>query len=472
MKKRYSTMLWTGSDEAYEVYASACERALTLDASAYAAEIASSEESLLTVVNGVGVIPIQGVLTDQDAWYNDLLGLVSYSRIQEALARAIADPSVHEVLLDVSSPGGGVNGITETVDAMEALVKSKPVSVFAESVMCSGAVWLTSPVKNKYVGVLACIGSVGVVCKHREISKMLAEAGITETVIRAGEFKQIVNGSEPLNAKSEKVLQDSVDYTYKFFVQTIADHMGITYEKANTMAEGREFTGQQAVDIGLATAVSTFDKVFSELQLRVQKKNKNKQDGGETGMKKRYALTAAEALTAAAEGINLEASADEGEAPTPEEVAAADLLAEQQSAEASNQLAEGAAELIVVEAEPTAMDLLKAQAVEKDEQIFALKTELVSAKAEAGEMASFKAIAAKSISNMTVALGGSAVDLSAASASEIVAQHVATSARFVSEFKVGGVGATSSQEDDIAPVKVAATASRLELVKSKMAVRA
>lgn len=467
MKKKYSAQAWAGTDEAYEIFASAQERARTLDASAYPSAVAISEDTLLEIHGNVGVIQIKGVLTDQDNWYNERLGLIAYPKIQEAVFGAIANPLVHEVLLDVGSPGGTVNGITEMTAAIAALVKAKPTTVFAESCMCSGAVWMTSPVKNQYVGALATVGSIGVVAKHREVSKMMADAGIKETVVRAGAYKQIVNSSEPLNAVSEKVLQDSVDYVYGIFVQTIADYKGISYEKANLMAEGQEFTGQQAVDVGLVTAVSTFDEVFTKIQSRVNKNNPNQ---GGAGMKKKYAMTEAVALAAAASGVLLDASATDAAAtPTPEEVAAAALLAEQQSAEATAQAAQ--TEETSEVPEPTAMDLLKAQAVEKDEQIFALKTELVGAKAEAGEMAALKEIAAKSISNMTVALGGSAVDLSAASASEIVAQHVATSARFVSEFKVGGVGATSSQEDDIAPVKVAATASRLELVKSKMVVK-
>ena len=465
MKKKYTAQLWAGSDEAYEIFASAQERALTLDAAAYPSAVAISEDTLLELHGNLGVIQIKGVLTDREAWFNEYFGLISYSKIQEALYQAVANPAVHEILLDVGSPGGTVNGITGMADAVATAAAAKPMTVFAESCMCSGAIWLTVPVKNQFVGALATIGSIGVVAKHTETSKMMADMGVTTTVVRAGAFKQLVNSSEPLTAESKKVLQDSVDYAYGIFLQTIADYKGITCEKVDTqMAQGKEFTGQQAVDAGLVTAVSTFDEVFTTIQNRV---NKNNPNNGGPGMQKKYVLTQAVALAAAASGVVLDVNAADATAqPTPEEIAAAVALqAGEESAEATTQAAS------TDTPEPTAMDLLRSQAVEKDEQIFALKTDLAKAQDATGEIDALKEIAAKSVNNMLVALGGSAVDFSTMSASDIVAQHATASARFVTEFKVGGVAATASEDAETAPVKKVATASRLDLAKSKLAVK-
>lgn len=462
MKKKYSSVLWAGSDEAFEIFAGAPAEAAKIDASRHA-EISSEEDKgLLTIVNGVGVIRISGVLTNKDAWYNSYLGLVSYGAIQEALYKAVADPKVHELLLDIDSPGGTVNGLTDTIDAVAKAASAKPMTAFTDSVMASGAMGLATPAQKRYAGPMAMVGSIGVIAKHVEVSKMMAEAGITETMIRGGEFKQLANSSEPLTEKSRATIQSIVDHAYGVFVQSAADNLGKSYQLVDTrMAQGREFMGSQAVDVGLIDAVSTFDDVFAEMQTRISKKSKS--TGGD--MKKRYAMSEAMKLAAAASGAQIEGAADEALAniaalgtegadstQTEEEIAAAAPAvaeaAEPEEAEEPNAL--------------TAMDLLKAQLEEKDEKIFALKTDLVKATAEADAIAKLKEIGAQAINNMMVALGGTALDLAAASASDIVAQHTATAERFCSEFKIGGVAATASDDSNTAPVTKKAPISRMD----------
>lgn len=470
MKKNSRLMLWAGSDEAFELYITAEDRAAKLDASVYKVSEEEDEDSLLTIVDGIGVISIHGGLTNKDAWYNRYMGLVSYNEIQEALYRASTRDDVKEILLDISSPGGTVYGLTEAAQAISDVDKIKPVFAFTDSLMASAAMWLGSAARARYAGPLAMVGSIGVVAKHVEYSKMMAEEGITETIIRAGEYKQIVNSAEPLTPKAAKTLQDSVDYAYGVFVQAVADNLKVSYQTVDSkMAQGREFMGAQALDAGLVDAITSFNEVFAGMQVRVSRNN------GGSDMKKRYMQSQAAAIAAAASGAPLEAGPTEGTTPEvseeKEEILAGGTEKSEETPETKPETeettetkAEGTEEETIdggtsEEPEMSAVDLLKAQLEEKDEKLFTLKTELNTAKADLEQLDALKNIAATAVNNMVVALGGSAMDLTKASAAELVTQHEDTAKRFSTEYKIGGVSATAGEEEESKPK---ATISRFE----------
>jgi len=518
MKKTYDTMLWAGSDEALQIYRNAEANSLELDDSLKkeaALHSQSSEDAshLLQVQDGIGLLQIKGVLTVKDNWYNRYVGLVSYNEIQEALYYAVADPSIKEVLVDMGSPGGNVSGLVEAVYAMDQAASVKPVTLFAENVMASAAIWLGMPAWKSYVGLLADVGSIGVVAKHIEFSKMRQEAGITETIIRAGEFKQLVNDSEPLTEQARNIIKGSAEYAYGIFVQAVADYLGKSYQLVDSqMAQGREFTGQQAVDIGLVDGVSTFDEVFATMQTRI---STNSNGGGD--MKKKTLMSTAMKLAAVASGAEVpgeqtpeelaaaKAAAElEAQGKTPEKLAEAAVLkademdAKLEAQEAITDDEQTEADALRAEADalvkglekedpeldaekgdsekpeskeedPTALDLLMTQLKGKEDEIFALKTDLVKATSEAGSIDALKVIGAKSVNNMTVALGGVEVDLTKSTAAELVAQHDAVAERFTNEFKVGGVAATGNDGEDANPEKEKAPVSRMNATRASMA---
>jgi len=515
MKKTYDTILWAGSQEAFQTYLQAEEKSLELSdtikkEAALHAQASEDASHLLQVHDGIGLLQIKGVLTVRDEWYNRYMGLVSYNEIQEALYYAVSDPAIKEILVDMGSPGGDVSGLVEAVHAMDQAASVKPVTLFAENVIASAAMWLGMPAWKLYVGTLTAVGSIGVIAKHVEFSKMRQEAGITETIIRAGEFKQLANDSEPLTEQARSIIKGSAEYAYGVFVQSVADYLGKSYQLVDSqMAQGREFTGQQAVDIGLVDGVSTFDEVFATMQTRISTNS----NGGD--MKKKTLMSKAVALAAAAAGADLgdkqtpeelaeaKAAADlEAQSATPEKLAEAavlkademdtkleaqDAITEEEQAEADTLRAEANALVESLEKdtpepkakkggaednEPTALDLLKSQLKEKEEEIFNLKTDLAAAKADTKYLDELKAISAASVNNMTVALGGAKVDLAGATSAELVAQHAAMTERFTTEFKVGGVSAVAGDGEEADSGKETAKPSRMAAVRSGMAPKA
>ena len=454
---KHSAIFWAGNDESFHTWLAALEASYK-NAKGFSRDTTPVEEPtqshLLQTSDGVGVISVQGVLTNVDAWYNQLFGLVSYNEIIEAFHQAALDPTVKEILFDVGSPGGAVDGVMDAVEAINDVKAIKPVTAFTSSLAASAGYWLMSAAGKRYGTATAITGSVGVVAKHVEYSKMLEEAGITQTVIRAGEFKQIVNNSEPLTDKAKEMIQGQIDYIYGIFVDSVATNLGVSSERVlSQMAEGREFIGQQGVDKGLIDGVSNFQDVFNAIATRIQ------QNGG-NDMKKKYGMSAA--LAAASAGIKLDASAADLETPetpvTPE--------APEAGAEAGTDAPvtpEAAIETPVadddvpgtseVTAESEVVVMLQTQLKEKDTELLDLKLAAKDHERQAKGLKALKEIVAGSINNMNVALNRSKDEtLVEKDVETLVSLHDAALKQTVESFKIGGLANYEAGEEP-APVK-------------------
>lgn len=467
MKKTYTTQtsLWAGTEESMQQFNALAEKweavtpaeaGIVMKQGCSTCEGDDDDEEepprLLSVSDGVGLITVHGALTNEDKWWNAYAGLTYYGDIQKAVFAAVADPNVREILYDVHSPGGMVSGAQDTMSMIANAAKVKRSTMYS-SLVASAAYWIMAGVKERAVAATAMVGSIGVLLRHVEFSKAAEMAGVTETVIRAGKYKQLANSAEPLTDMAKKELQAQAEHIYQVFVQDVADGLKISYQQADAMAQGREFIGSQAVDAGLVDKVESFDEVYASIVKRNQR-------GGSTPMKKNYSMAAA--LAAAATGVGApEALAS----PADEEVVSEGAPAPEASAKAPDSIPEAAPDAVAaVDSEviklTAQVDLLKAQIAEKDEALFAAKTE---AKAYAS-MPKMKAIVAQTVSNMQVALGGVVdTNLESMASEDLVARHEAVLAQFVEKFKVGGVSASAT---DTAP-KPKATVTRLDVARGK-----
>lgn len=467
MGKR-SAALWAGTEMSLDDYLSAMS-----GAEAYTGQPQPEEDDkpdLLEIQGNVGVISIRGPLTNRDSWVNKYIGVTSYNSIREAMIYAAGMPDVKQILLDIDSGGGAVAGVADTANLIRMVnEKMKPVTAFTDGNMASAAYWLGSSAGKVYASKTAMVGSIGVIAYHSEQSKALEKAGINVTVVRAGKYKALANGVEPLTEVAKEQMQTHLDAAYKVFVQHVAEARNVSYDLADTqMAQGLEFMGEASVGAGLTDGVESYDTLFNRLSANSidtsEKLIDNHQKSfvqGHNTMKR--ALTDIE-IAAAAEGITLTAEVPAGGVDDATVQAAAEA--------AAAETPETAPVAETPEATKPATDVteyLQAQLKVKDEQLLASGIELSDAKKQIADMEAahegLLAIAVKSLSNMQVALGGAAVELAGVSATQVLADHGRVSALFASKFKAGGVAAVDAAkpENSAPPVSNLARA-RLQAV--------
>ena len=179
----------------------------------------------------------------------------------------MADPKVRGILLNIDSPGGGIDGTADLAGMIHSARGEKPVVAFTDGVMASAAYWIGSAADAVYIsGDTPQVGSIGVVAAHMDISKAEEMMGVKTTEITAGKYKRIASRHAPLSQEGRQTMQEMVDYVYSAFVGDVAKHRGVSEEQVlEQMADGRIFFGRQAVNAGLVDGVSTMEELIGKL---------------------------------------------------------------------------------------------------------------------------------------------------------------------------------------------------------------
>ena len=419
---------------------------------AFTGNMPEEEEELphnLSIQGEVAVVRIAGPLINSDTPYARYFGVSTYNDIRTALIAAVGRQGVKSILLDISSGGGAVAGVEDTANLIRKIDKQiMPVYACTDGVMASAAYWIGAAARKVYASSTAVVGSVGVMQVHQENTAMLEKMGVKTTVMRAGEFKALANPHEPLSAAARNQAEGHLQAIYGVFIGHVADCRGVTVDHADsTMGQGREFVGRAALVAGLIDGVESFDGVMSKVQASLldsggmSENNLRKNQGNNMP---RHALTEQE-IAALAAGAPISAGTQPENAPAAPEAAAPEA-----AAPAAPEAAAPEAAAPAPAAQPNAVVAylegqvasLNAQSIEMGVKLKDAEAKLVAA---AATTAALMQIAAKSLSNMKVALGGAAVDFSAMTPEVLLAEHAATTESFSKAFVAGGVAAVSSQ---------------------------
>ncbi|MFR8275803.1 MAG: S49 family peptidase [Desulfovibrio fairfieldensis] len=202
------------------------------------------------LVDGVAVIPMEGVISRQGGWYGTGL-----RTMQAALDHALADPAARAVLFSVYSPGGSASGVKEFSDAIFAARRVKPCAAWVDGLCASAAYWLASATGAVYAGPSAIVGSIGVILRHLDKSGLNAQLGLAYTYVTAGSYKAVGNPDAALSDRDKSMLQARVDAFYELFCCDVAQRMGLAPDNRTAWADGRDFLANEAEQLGLVTAL-------------------------------------------------------------------------------------------------------------------------------------------------------------------------------------------------------------------------
>ena len=222
--------------------------------------------SMMRTADGVAIIPVLDTLVNRGAWLDSRSGLTSYEGIAAQLRAAGQDPEVRSVLLDISSPGGEAAGMAGLADVIRSVRQTKPVTAFVNDMAASAAYGIASAASEIVISPTSIVGSIGVVMLHADRSGELAAQGVKPTLIFAGSHKVDGNPFEPLSDAVRADLQASVDAHYRQFLEIVEQGRGLRFNAAMARAtEARTFIGAEAISLGLADRIASFDEVLASL---------------------------------------------------------------------------------------------------------------------------------------------------------------------------------------------------------------
>ena len=206
--------------------------------------------------NGVAIIPIHGLLTKRTEFFSSLMGTTSYEDIFNAISDTIEDEKVEKILLDIDSLGGEVSGLFDLVDFIFNSRNQKPIYSVANDYACSAAYAIASATSHIFVNRTSCVGSIGVIATHLDVSEADKKDGIKFTTVYAGDKKNDLSPHEPISENAIKDLQAEVDRLYDIFVATVSRNRYLSESKIKK-TQAATYFGQNAIIAGLADELSS-----------------------------------------------------------------------------------------------------------------------------------------------------------------------------------------------------------------------
>ncbi len=187
----------------------------------------------------VALVKLEGVLLTSD-------------RIVDELHDYADDSSIKAIVIRIDSPGGGVVPSQEIYNAVKyARKEGKKVVVSMGSVAASGGYYVAAAADKIVANPGTLTGSIGVKMEFANLEKLLEKIGVQGMVVKSGEYKDIGSPYRPMTEPEKKLLQDVIDNVHTQFINAVADGRKLPEAEVRAIADGRIFTGQQALALKL-----------------------------------------------------------------------------------------------------------------------------------------------------------------------------------------------------------------------------
>jgi protease IV len=174
-----------------------------------------------------------------------------------AVLKQVEEMQFPALLLRIDSPGGTVADSHEIYCALKQLqAKTKIVASFG-NISASGGVYISMGAHQIVSNPGTITGSIGVILRGNNLAKLLDRVGVSFQVIKSGPYKDILAFDRELSPAEQTILQSLIDSTYHQFVGIVAENRHLEVEQVQAFADGRIFTGEQALALGTVDRLGT-----------------------------------------------------------------------------------------------------------------------------------------------------------------------------------------------------------------------
>jgi protease-4 len=204
-----------------------------------------------SVSSGVGLVEVKGLIIDPQETVKQLHDFGK-------------DDKVKSVVLRIDSPGGVVGPSQEISAAVKKLKARKPLVVSMGSVAASGGYYIAAPATTIYANPGTITGSIGVLMKFSNLEGLMDKVGMKAFTLKTGKFKDVGSPARTMNAEEKAMLQSVIDSTHGQFVRAVAEGRRLPLERVKELADGRIFSGEQALELKLVDKLGTLQDAVEE----------------------------------------------------------------------------------------------------------------------------------------------------------------------------------------------------------------
>lgn len=195
----------------------------------------------------IGVVDLDGVIMDP-------------SQVVEDIRRFADDDSIKAIIIHVNSPGGGVAASEEIYREVKRVrdEKHKRIVSSIETVGASGAYYVSSATNKIYADSGSVVGSIGVIAEWVNYGDLMRWAKLKPEMLKVGQFKDTGDPTRELTPAERQYMQGLIDDMYGQFVQAVADGRHAKTSDIKSIADGRVWTGEQAMGLHLIDQIGDF----------------------------------------------------------------------------------------------------------------------------------------------------------------------------------------------------------------------
>jgi protease-4 len=189
------------------------------------------------------------------------------------LDKIAASDSVKGVIISISSPGGTTYGGEQIYKAIRRIAEKKPVVSDVRTLAASAGYMIAIAGDDIVAGDTSITGSIGVIFQYPQVKDLLDKIGVSMEEIKSAPLKAEPSPFHPASDAAKAVINDMVTDSFNWFVSLVADRRHLSKEEALKLADGRVYTGRQALSVKLVDKLGGNKEIMDYLVSRKVKAN-------------------------------------------------------------------------------------------------------------------------------------------------------------------------------------------------------
>jgi protease-4 len=185
----------------------------------------------------------------------EIEGLIRSDNDRVAALERLERSSAAAVVVHINSPGGTTAGSEQLYDSLMRLKAKKPMVVVVEGLAASGGYIAAMASDHIVAQQSSLVGSIGVLFQYPNFSELMKTIGVKVEEVKSSPLKAAPNGFEPTSPEARAAIDALVKDSYAWFRGLVQERRGMDDEQLNKVADGRVFTGRQAVGLKLIDAL-------------------------------------------------------------------------------------------------------------------------------------------------------------------------------------------------------------------------
>lgn len=198
----------------------------------------------------VGIVRLEGMILSSEKVNNQLN---NYSERSDIKA----------IVLRINSGGGVVGASQEIYEKVKDLKGKIPIIVSVDNAAASGAYYAALESEMIVANNGSLVGSIGVILDYPVVKELFDKIGLKFETVKSGALKDAGSPTRPVSKEDRKYFQSVVDDQHEQFISAVAEGRNLSVEDVRNYADGRIFTGNQALVMGLIDTIGTFDDAIA-----------------------------------------------------------------------------------------------------------------------------------------------------------------------------------------------------------------